>query len=43
MTLLEWTLFFFLLQIVHFLGTWKLYKIAGFILGKLIQYITPIY
>ena len=30
MTLLEWTLFFFLLQIVHFLGTWKLYKIAGF-------------
>lgn len=30
MTLLEWTLFFFLLQIVHFLGTWKLYKTAGF-------------
>ena len=30
MTLLQWTLFFFLLQIVHFLGTWKLYKIAGF-------------
>ena len=30
MTLLQWTLFFFLIQIVHFLGTWKLYKIAGF-------------
>ena len=30
MTLLQWTLFFFLLQIVHFFGTWKLYKTAGF-------------
>ena len=30
MTLLQWTLSFFILQIVHFLGTWKLYKIAGF-------------
>ena len=26
----EWILFFFALQGVHFLGTWKLYKAAGF-------------
>ena len=30
MTIFEWLLFFFILQVVHFLGTWKLYKIAGF-------------
>ena len=30
MTTTEWILFFFALQGVHFLGTWKLYKSAGF-------------
>ncbi|MCH1431851.1 MAG: signal peptidase I [Flavobacteriaceae bacterium] len=30
MTTTEWILFFFALQGVHFLGTWKLYKAAGF-------------
>ena len=30
MTTTEWILFFFILQGVHFLGTWKLYKAAGF-------------
>ena len=30
MTLLQWVLFFFLIQVVHFLGTWRLYKAAGF-------------
>ena len=40
MTILQWTLFFFLLQIVHFLGTWKLYKIAGF---HLWQAAIPVY
>lgn len=29
MTFTEWILFFLLVQIIHFLGTWKLYKIAG--------------
>ena len=30
MTTTEWILFFFALQGVHLLGTWKLYKAAGF-------------
>jgi len=30
MTTTEWILLFFILQGVHFLGTWKLYKAAGF-------------
>jgi len=30
MTTTEWILFFFILQGVHFLGTWKLYKASGF-------------
>ena len=30
MTTTEWILFFFALQGVHFLGTWKLYKAVGF-------------
>ena len=30
MTTTEWILFFFALQGFHFLGTWKLYKSAGF-------------
>ncbi|WGH75555.1 signal peptidase I [Tenacibaculum tangerinum] len=29
MTFTEWFLFFVLIQIIHFLGTWKLYKRAG--------------
>ncbi|MUP46117.1 signal peptidase I [Gramella sp. BOM4] len=29
MTLTEWFLFFLLVQVVHFLGTWKLYQRAG--------------
>lgn len=29
MTLLEWFIFFLVLQVVHFLGTWKLYQKAG--------------
>lgn len=29
MTLTEWFIFFLLLQVVHFLGTWKLYQKAG--------------
>jgi len=30
MTGIEWLLFIGLVQLVHFLGTWKLYKIAGY-------------
>ena len=29
MTLLQWFIFFLVLQIVHYLGTWKLYEKAG--------------
>ena len=29
MTLVQWFVFFLLVQIVHFLGTWKLYEAAG--------------
>jgi signal peptidase I len=29
MTLYQWFVFFLLIQIVHFLGTWKLYEAAG--------------
>ena len=29
MTLYQWFLFFLLIQIVHFIGTWKLYEAAG--------------
>ncbi|MCP9200902.1 signal peptidase I [Gramella sp. GC03-9] len=29
MTLTEWFLFFLIIQVVHFLGTWKLYQRAG--------------
>src|SRR6187399_2192051 len=29
MTLLQWFIFFFIVQIVHFAGTWKLYVKAG--------------
>ena len=29
MTMMQWFLFFLLVQVIHFLGTWKLYKKAG--------------
>jgi len=29
MTIVEWFLFFLIMQVVHFAGTWKLYKKAG--------------
>ncbi|PWA07213.1 signal peptidase I [Flavobacterium psychrotolerans] len=29
MTLLQWFVFFLIVQIIHFLGTWKLYESAG--------------
>jgi signal peptidase I len=29
MTLLEWFIFFLIIQIIHFAGTWKLYESAG--------------
>ena len=40
MTLLQWVLFFFLIQVVHFLGTWRLYRAAGF---NFWQGLIPIY
>jgi signal peptidase I len=29
MTLIQWFIFFLIVQVVHFLGTWKLYEAAG--------------
>ena len=29
MTLIQWFIFFLIIQAVHFLGTWKLYEAAG--------------
>jgi len=40
MTISQWLLFFLLVQIIHFLGTWKLYDEAGF---KSWQALVPIY
>ena len=40
MTLLQWVLFFFLIQVVHFLGTWRLYRAAGF---NFWQALIPVY
>ena len=40
MTLFQWVLFFFLVQAVHFLGTWRLYKAAGF---NFWQALIPVY
>ena len=40
MTLIQWILFFFGLQVIHFLGTWKLYKEAG---EKSWKAIIPVY
>ena len=30
MTIFEWLIFFIIIQFVHGLGTWKLYKSAGY-------------
>ena len=40
MTVFEWLIFFFLVQIIHFLGTWKLYLLSG---EKSWKAIVPIY
>ena len=40
MTLYQWILFALTLQLIHFLGTWKLYVTAGF---KAWQAAVPIY
>jgi len=40
MTLTQWALFFLLVQCIHFLGTWKLYKTAGYAPWKAI---VPVY
>jgi signal peptidase I len=40
MTLYQWFVFFLLIQIIHFLGTWKLYESAG---RKRWQAAVPIY
>ena len=40
MTLTQWFIFFILIQLVHFLGTWKLYILAG---RKIWEAILPIY
>ncbi|WP_062060790.1 signal peptidase I [Aquimarina longa] len=40
MTLTEWLIFFLVLQVIHFLGTWKLYKKAG---RKAWEAIIPVY
>lgn len=29
MTISSWIIFFFIVQVIHFLGTWKMYKAAG--------------
>src|SRR5690606_25876414 len=40
MTITEWFLFFLLVQVVHFLGTWKLNKKAG---RKALEAAIPVY
>ena len=40
MTFIGWVIFFFLIQIIHFVGTWKLYEKAG---KKAWQAAIPIY
>ena len=40
MTLTQWFIFFILIQLIHFLGTWKLYILAG---RKIWEAILPIY
>ena len=40
MTVFEWLIFFFVVQIIHGLGTWKLYKFSG---HKPIEAFIPVY
>ena len=40
MTIFQWFIFFLIIQVVHGLGTWKLYKSAGY---KSFYSIIPIY
>ena len=40
MTFTEWAIFFLAIQLLHFLGTWKLYKKAG---RKAWEAIIPVY
>ena len=40
MSFSEWVLFFFIIQGIHFMGTWKLYKAAGY---KSWQAAVPVY
>ena len=40
MTLFQWFIFFLIIQLIHGIGTWKLYKSAGF---KEIYAFVPIY
>ena len=40
MSIIQWFIFFILIQIIHFLGTWKLYILAG---RKFWEAILPIY
>jgi len=40
MTMIEWFVFFLIIQVIHFLGTWKLYVKAG---RKAWEAIIPIY
>ncbi len=40
MTMTQWFIFFLIIQVIHFLGTWKLYKKAG---KKSWQAIIPVY
>ena len=40
MTITQWLLFFIAIQIVHFLGTWKLYQKAG---RKSWEALVPVY
>lgn len=40
MTQIQWILFVLLIQVIHFFGTWKLYKVAGY---KSWQALVPIY
>ena len=40
MTVFEWLIFFFVVQIIHGLGTWKLYKLSG---HKSFEAFVPVY
>ena len=40
MSIIQWLIFFILIQIIHFLGTWRLYILAG---RKFWESIFPVY